>query len=197
METGNVVATLLLVAALVSFGLWATIDTYEYFGPTTEYNKAVHGHVVNAYYAETPELVIENILLAKEGMEKLGLEPQHYSTLHSWKQTPDNKMSFQYDILDSVVSRAEEVITWRNQQQRTGGGDQLNDVYGDKIAKVKSFIYNNAEGWVDDIAQDAHIAQNHSWLWVANHSILTGVWLTIQTLLFVSALITYAGVNDW
>lgn len=158
-----------LTAAAVSLVLLSLVvlPGWWHFGPRVEYQREVHGYMVNAYYSNTPELMVENLQKARGGMVALGLRAELYGGLYLWEQTPDNRMSFTYDLVDSIIRRAEAVADDRERQIRAGTSDEFNDVFEEKMDNLRNFI--KEEGWADDIAEDAYRAHNYSWyyLWTS------------------------------
>ncbi|MEK6879035.1 MAG: hypothetical protein AABY22_05475, partial [Nanoarchaeota archaeon] len=63
------------------------------------YERNVGAHIENAFEVNTPERMIIEIQLAKDGMKSLNLDENMYGALIFKK--PDNKMSWQYNFLDS------------------------------------------------------------------------------------------------
>lgn len=153
---------LLLVAVPV---LWAVgaivttvvVETQDNFSYRPEFNNKVHGHIENAYYANTPEFMIQELEAAEDGMRELGLDEGDWCDMRPWKQTPSCSMAYQYDHLDSIINRARDVQKWRDTQQ--AGADQLNDVYGAKMSDLRSFI--KEDGWSDDVALNAYYVEHH------------------------------------
>lgn len=157
---------------IVLFALFAIVSGI-WFDTTQEpkWNQAVHGHIVNAYWSNSPELMIENLQKAKDGMRSLGLSEQDYGTVLPWQKTPDNSMAFQYKYLDSVIGRAQDVITWREEASHNPG-TQTTDIYEQKMGNLREFISPNEGGtWGDDVGEAAWDTKNYpvlNWLfsWV-------------------------------
>lgn len=161
-----------------------------------EYTKNVHGHMVNAYYSNTPELMIENLEKAKQGMINLGLTENLYMSHYSWEQTPDNKMDYQYKHIDSIIERAYDVIEWREDASHESG-TQANDIYEQKMKNLRNFL--KSEGWSDDIAYETWLAHNHSFIWFISSSF--GIAIIIGTYLLLGIpigirLVTLA-LSEW
>lgn len=158
-----------LTAAAVSLVLLSLVvlPVWWHFGPRVEYQREVHGYMVNAYYSNTPELMVENLQQARDGMVALGLRAELYGGLYPWEKTPDNRMSFTYDLIDSIIRRAEAVADDRERQIKAGTSDEFKDVFEEKMDNLRNFI--KEEGWADDIAEDAYRAHNYSWyyLWTS------------------------------
>lgn len=132
--------------------------------PGYEYQTAVHSHMENAYFSNTPELMITELEAAKGGMHSLGLRNGTYGAFWGWEKTPDKKMDFQYAHIDAIIARAHDVATWRDTQSTNAGAVQSTDVYNQKMDNLRNYL--KADGWSDDIAKSAFIVQNYTWLWV-------------------------------
>ena len=159
-----IIGAVLLLSGVVHLAAWGA---YGYFQVDPEYKREVHGHVLNAYYANTPDLMLSELQQARQGMVNLGLEPGQYSTLKTWHQTPDNRMDYQYSIIDSVIERVRAVKEDRERQEAAGQSDQLGDVYETKMDNLRGFL--KEEGWIDDIAKGAFVIEQHPyWAWWAN-----------------------------
>ena len=123
------------------------------------YERNVGAHIENAFEVNTPERMIIEIQLAKDGMKSLNLDENMYGALIFKK--PDNKMSWQYNFLDSVIERAEAVIIWRD---TTYGGqaaatEQLGDVYEQKMDNLREFLHEG--GRADWIAEKVYFVNNN------------------------------------
>lgn len=154
-----VLATLALIVTAITVPI---VSAYNY---KPEFKREVHGHVVNAYYANTPELMISELKAAKLGMQRLGLAPTLYDDMRPWKHTPDNRMDYQYNLIDSVIKRAEAVKADRDRQVREGTSDQLGDVYETKMDNLRDFIGPNSDGgssgWIDSTSYGAFFVHKH------------------------------------
>lgn len=153
------------------------------------FNRAVHGHMVNAYYSNTPETMIANLQKAKDGMVHLGLTPEMYSTNYPWHKTHDNRMDWEYNHLDQIIARAKDVQVWRDNASHQAG-TQANDIYEQKMDNLRAFI--KEDGWSDDIAHDAWSANFHSvyWWWTSWPIVLPGIGLIITRC--ISTLVRFA-----
>lgn len=181
-RTALTIGLVIFLAGPIHLGVYGA---YDYFVIQPEFKREVHGHVVNAYYANTPDLMIRELQESRSGMEHLNLDPSMYSTLVPWKKTPDNRMDYQYGLIDSVISRAEAVKEDRDRQMKQGGSDQLGDVYEQKMDNLRGFL--KEEGWVDDIAAKAFVIKHHPYVawWEA-----WGGWTIIPWLITAGPLIT-------
>ena len=168
---GRVIRLLLVIAAIGGFILWGSFVSYEY-------DKAVGSHINNAYEMNTPERMITELKEAKAGMVELGLTEDMSSALIFKKS--DNSMKFQYEFIDSIISRAESVRAWYNKTySENGTSESLGDVYEQKMDNIREFIMEN--GRSDWIANDA---------WMLNKNILFwGIvpWAIIGILLLLGA----------
>lgn len=156
------VCGLLAVAGIVHLVGWGV---YGAISVDPDYNKQVHGHTVNAYWANTPELMVSELNQAKEGLHSYHLQGDEYSTLLPWEQTPDNRMDYQYALIDSVIERAQAVKADRDRQQQQGTSDQLGDIYETKMDNLRDFIGPNSDGgssgWLDETGHGAYVIHEH------------------------------------
>jgi hypothetical protein len=140
-------------------GLWWGNMT----GPSYTFNLKVHSHMENAYFANTPELMITQLQECKQGMIDLGLTSDMYDAYWTWDRVPHRQMAYQYQHIDSIISRAEAVIEWRNENYGSGSSDitseSLGDVYEVKMDNLRGFL--KEEGWSDWIAHGAYYANHH------------------------------------
>jgi hypothetical protein len=150
-----------ILGAWAIFGIACAVN-YE-FNTEVRWNKEVHGHMENAYYASTPELMVKELSLAVKGMHNLGLGNDDYAYMQPWKQTPDHRMDYEYAHMQAIIDRANDVIKWRDSQGDNGSGAQLNDVYGQKVDAVRHFMKDDG-GWSDDIAHGAYYVVNYPFL---------------------------------
>lgn len=131
-------------------------------GPGYTFQYEVHGHMENAYYADTPDLMIEELEMAKQGMEDLGLTQDMYGAYWPWGKTPDMRMDYQYKHIDAILERAQAIWDWYNTTylgENITTTEHLGDVYEEKMANVRMFIQD--EGWSDDIAHEAYFVNYH------------------------------------
>lgn len=130
-----------------------------------EYQRDVHSHIENAYWANTPELMLRELSLVEEGMKAQGLEPDMYGAYFWWNKIPSNRMDYQYAHIDSIQSRVQDVQRWRS-QQASEGSTETTDIYELKMDNLRAFIQE--DGWADDIASRTY--------WVNNHPVLYFWW---------------------
>ena len=128
------------------------------------YRTEVRSHMENAYYSADPDTMQSEIVLARAGMENLGLTKDKYGAWLPWTLTPDNRMDWQYKHIDSILLRIDEFKSWESSQKTTGGGQistsqQMQDVYTQKLDNVRQFIKN--DGWSDDVAERAFAYNNY------------------------------------
>ena len=130
-------------------------------GPGYTFQYKVHGHMENAYYADTPDLMIAELEKAKQGMKDLGLEEDMYGAFWPWGKTPDMRMDYQYKHIDAIIDRAWAVQEWINitYGENATTTEYLGDVYEQKMKNVRKFIQD--EGWSDDIAHEAYFVNYH------------------------------------
>lgn len=142
-----------LVILMLTMGIIVTC--IKNFNTDVNYNRNVHSYMENAYYASTPELMIDQLEMAVKGMHKLGLTDNMYDTLLPWKQLPDHQMKYEYQHMQAIIDRANDVVAWREEQSHAQGGSQLGDVYGQKVDALRNFMKNDG-GWSDKLAYAAY-----------------------------------------
>lgn len=169
--------TIVLVIVTILFVTMATMAFKV--GPKYDYKEAVGGHIDNAASSPTPELVKENLILARTGMEDLGLTPDMYGRFMPWKQTPEWRMDYQYARLDAIIERCDEVIAWRDNQDLTSG--QMADVYKEKMDAIKDLVEADDHWYgMDYIAYRAYMIENHQFLYL--WALPLGVVVCLSTL---------------
>lgn len=173
-----------IIATLVLIAYAGAVMVGNMTGPAYKFQKAVHSHIENAYWASTPELMENQIELAVRGMTDLGLTPDMYGKLMPWEQTPDWQMSYCYLHLQAIIDRCHEVIDWRTHQDLSNG--QITDVYNQKMSNLHNFLFEG--GWSDDIAKNAYYANFHAFYYIwcgvigAAVFLLVGLaWLGVAT----------------
>ena len=176
-----------VVLAVVTIFLVATVVVAFKVGPQYEYRDAVHGYIDNACSSPTPELMKENLQLARTGMVELDLTPDKYGRLVPWGQTPDWRMDYQYARLDAVVERCDEVIAWRDSQDLTSG--QIVDVYREKMDTLRDLISGGSG--VDYIAYRTYMIESHPFLYL--YSAIPLIFLAGLT---VSALVNFIILDE-
>ena len=148
--------TLILFGTLIGYSsVTGLMNKYNW---SVQYNREIHSHMNNAYYADTPELMKEELNKAIDGMHNLGLTPDLYNDMRPWLHTPDNQMDYQYKHLQSVIERTDDVIRWK---QSDNTGTQATDVYEAKMLALRHFIRDDG-GWSDSIAAGAYYVKYHN-----------------------------------
>lgn len=155
-NTGRVGITIAALIVLFGIVLGITLGARSAFVIEPEINDKFHSHMRNAYYSNTPELMIQELTAAKEGMLNAGLTPDMYSDMRPWKQTPNHQMKWQYEHIDSIIRRAQEVQAWARSNSGSASGQQMTDVYETKMDNLRAFI--KEDGWSDGIAHEAYYA---------------------------------------
>ena len=146
---GSIPAFFVLII-LVS-GVW-------YVGGGYTYREEIGDHFDNADKMNTPEAIIAELELAKAGMHKLGLENDMYSRWFTWEQTPHHRMSYQYELVDTIIQRAWDVIEWKNiTYEDNTTTDNLNDVYNEKVRSLRGMISDDT----DSVARGAYMMNVH------------------------------------
>jgi len=140
------------------------ISGYQTIGPYYEWNYEVHSHMLNAYYANSPELMITELSACENGMRDLGLTPDLFGAWLPWEKTPDIRMDYQYNHLDAIINRTKAVIEWRNLTYTTNGSapETLGDVYNEKMDNLRGFLVE--DGWSDWISYQAFFVNEYLWL---------------------------------
>lgn len=130
-----------------------------------EYESEVGAHFRNAGKAQTPEIFIEELDLALDGMERLELEEGMSARWFSWEQTPDHDVGWLIDWVESTKARAEAVIDWREHIFENDLINELTtDLYNSKVRHLRESL-NGAPTW---IAGDAYYHNYHPvfyWVW--------------------------------
>ena len=171
------------VVATAILGLFiGTVAVGNMVGPSYQFQKAVHSHMVNAYLASTPELMEDQIALAIQGTKDLGLTADMYGKLMPWQQTPDWRMDYCYLHLQAIIDRCHEVIEWRNHQDLSSG--QVTDVYNQKMTNLRNFIVEG--GYSDYAAKGAFYVNFHSFYYVW--------WKAIGAVMFVFIIFAWTKV---
>jgi len=133
-----------------------------------EYNKAVRGHINLARSASDLDLIESEINLSISGMRELGLDEGLYGSVFEWKKTPDNCMRAQYDKLDSVLRRIDEMRQWLAIMKNGSlTGEIVTDQYDIKMDAIRSDID-------DSIAYRSWLAKNHPF-----HAAGGLIWLSV------------------
>jgi hypothetical protein len=153
------------------------ISGFQSVGPYYKWNYEVHSHMSNAYYANSPELMILQLTLCEEGMRNLGLSPDMYGAWLPWEKTPDVRMDFQYSHIDAILNRTKSVIEWRNQTYTKNGSapETLGDVYNEKMDNLRGFLVE--DGWSDWISYRAYFVNEYLWLVLWNDIVCWFVYL--------------------
>ena len=169
-----------IVVGIILLGVFiGAIETYRWTTTEYEFNKKVHSHIDNAYWASTPELMKEQLQLVIDGMHGLGLEAGDNAKYLSWEKTPDWDMAYCYQHLEAIMDRCDEVINWRNSQDNTSG--QVTDVYNQKMTALHDFLPEG--GWSDEIAHGAFYVKYHPFLafW---YEMIAALWIVGLVVLF-------------
>ncbi|HIH28306.1 MAG TPA: hypothetical protein HA260_00720 [Thermoplasmata archaeon] len=163
----------------------ALLSGYQTIGPNYQWNYEVHSHILNAYYANSPELMISELNSCEEGMRNLGLTAELYGAWLPWEQTPDIRMDYQYNHIDAIINRTKAVIEWRNQTYTKNGTapETLGDVYNEKMDNLRGFLVE--DGWSDWISYRAFFVHGYLWLVIWNDIVSWGVYLVGFIILLV------------
>jgi len=179
-----------IMIAIILVTIAAVTSMYDMVGPAYEFRNEVHGHMENAYYADQPELMKQELELAIDGMHGLDLEKDMYGAFWPWEKTPDRKMDYQYKHLSGILERVDAVIVWRDAnygENATGGTEALGDVYEAKMDNLREFLQE--EGWSDWIAQDTFYVNNHLWIYLS--------WIWYSVLVAIASIYIIYFVINW
>jgi hypothetical protein len=154
----------ILIGLLILIVPAVVISGYQTIGPSYEWNYEVHSHILNAYYANSPELMISELTACENGMRRLGLTPDLYGAWLPWEKTPDIRMDYQYNHLEAIINRTKAVIEWRNLTYTKNGSapETLGDVYNEKMDNLRGFLIE--DGWSDWISYRAFFINEYLWL---------------------------------
>jgi len=131
-----------------------------------EYKNNVRGYMDRAYWSMSPDEMMDNFRMAKQGMENLSLKPEMYGNYIF--ETMDMRMDAQYKKMDALIQRAEGARGYCNgtivvAQIGQGGIDMCET----KLNSLKTFI-NDANGWGDDIAEAVYYVNYHPFIGLWN-----------------------------
>jgi len=156
--------TIAIIIVLVA--IFSIASVYNMLGPNYEFQREIHGHMENAYYADEPELMKKELILAIDGMQDLGLEKEKYGAFWYFDKTPDRQMDYQYKHLEGIIERIDAVIEWREKTyaNESTSTEQLGDVFEQKMDNLRGFL--KEEGWSDWIARDTFYVEHHLWLYL-------------------------------
>jgi hypothetical protein len=157
---------IIILAVLILSGLF--IFGYDYL-LNYQYEKVIGSYMDNAKDMNTPDKMLEQLNLAKEGMINEGLKPTDYGAYFFKK--PDNSMEFQYKHLDSIIERVNAVQEWktRTYSNESTQTESLGDVYETKMTNLRNFIMEDTRS--DWIAKDTWFIKNHL-IWYLSRGIL-------------------------
>lgn len=173
--------TVIAVLSILGLAIGTGVDYGINVKP--EYNKAAGGYFEAAYWSDTPELMKKNLVQGRQGLVDLGLTPSMYGEYFSWDHTPDVKMSHQFDEIDALIERVDDVIKWRVQQDKSGDRDQMNDVYQAKLTSLREYMREDCG--IDCVAVSAFVINKHPF-----HAYMFSLGWTIYTVLVLVALIS-------
>ena len=168
-------AFILLVSSFSAVVIYSRI-TVDY-----PYNKQIGAHLENTYAGSTPEIMKENLILAKEAMITAGLEPENYGKLFYWEQTPHYQMSYTYRYIDGLINRTDYIIEWRNLHINSGT-PTFQDVYNEMITDLRT-EYQHKDG-IDYAARYAWILKYHGWAMYIGYATIVGVIITAVVMIY-------------
>jgi len=152
---GKIIGAILLTIAIIAL-IGLAIGHYYI---SYQYEKVIGGYMDNAYDMNTPDKMLEQLQLAKQGMIDEGLTEDMYG---AWIfKKPSNRMDMQYKHLDSIIERVKAVDTWYNETYKEGSTntETLGDVYEQKMDNLREFIMEDVRS--DWIAKDTWYINNH------------------------------------
>ena len=163
------------------------------------FDREVHGHVVNAYYSNTPELMIDELTQAINGLDNLSVSSEDYGAFFSWDKTPDKRVDYWLKHFDSIITRCYSVIDWRDSAYSNGSTpESLGDVYEQKMLNIRNFIKfekDDEVSWSDEVFRDAYTIKHYPWGRFATLiEICCGIIPLI--LLILATIISWQMVND-
>ncbi len=155
--------TISILGVLTLLTILIPIATGFYVGVTVTYpyQKMIGAHLDNADDASTPELMKQELIIARNGMIEQGLTPETYGKFWWWEQTDDWKMNYTYAYIDGLINRTEYVIAWRNTNINASSSTSLQDVYDQMLTNLRTEYHRN--GPIDWAGHPAWILKYHTW----------------------------------
>ncbi len=152
-----------ILFSLILFGL-ISFSCYQYY-VDYKYETIIGSYMLNAKDMNTPDKMLEQLQMARQGMINAGLTDNDYGVFIFKK--PDNSMKFQYSHIDSIIERVEAVQQWK---ESTYGSDSvatenMGDVYEAKMTNLRNFIMEDTRS--DWIAKDAWYVKYHFILYIS------------------------------
>lgn len=177
------IVALSLIVSSVAYPLLSSfsINTNELL----DYDKQVDSYLIIAMsYADTPEQIINALSTAKANMIEFGIEPEDYCNVFDWEQRPNTRMSFVYDYIDEMISRAHYIIEWR-ESSLSNETDVLDDVYDTMVDNYQDELSGN----VLNRARDAYIIKYHTWIWWTGFQYVA-IWILTVVSIIIMLIIT-------
>jgi hypothetical protein len=183
-NTIQILATLAILTVLVS------IATSFCIGIIVEYpyQKTIGAYINNADDASTPELMKQELVLARNGMIDQGLTPDLYGKFWWWQQTDDWKMNYTYAYIEGLINRTEYVIVWRNTNINASVSTSLQDVYDQMLANLRTEYHRN--GPIDWATYPTWVLKHHTWAYFSGE-------LIVSYILAMTVLGTYLFYTRW
>lgn len=141
----SIYAVFIVSSVLLIGSMMLIFTTYD-----AEYNREVHCYIENARYTDDAISIVENLTLAIDGMNELGLEPNMHGVYFSWERNPGNSMATQYAQLQTQINRAIELSNMSVYDYN----------YEDKLRKIHNYLYDE-NGWADEVAYTSYSANFH------------------------------------
>jgi hypothetical protein len=151
-----------------------------------KYETTIGAYMENAQDMNTPDGMLEQLVLCTNAMRKNGLTDNLNS---KWIfKTPSTSMRFQYNHIRAIIERAKAVEQWKNQTYKTTGTSQtenMGDVYNQKMENLRHYITNQTRS--DWIARGAWYV-NLNFFWYMPVHIL---WISLLILVIVFLVIAF------
>lgn len=123
----------ILILITIGFGF------YDYYVTSYKYESVIGSYMDNSVDSISPELMLQQIQLAEDGMRKEGLIDSDYGAWFFKK--PDNSMKFQYQHIDGIKERIQAVIDWKTKISGNNTSvETLGDVYETKMTNLRNYI---------------------------------------------------------
>lgn len=168
---------LLIALGLLTILAPTAISFYVGVAVDYPYQKTIGAHLNNADDAPTPELMKQELILARNAMIEQGLTPDSYGKFWWWEQTDDWKMNYTFAYIDGLVNRTEYVVAWRNTNINASASTSLQDVYDQMLANLRTEYHRN--GPIDWTAYPAWILKHHTWAYFIGDLMVCYIIITI------------------
>jgi hypothetical protein len=171
----NVMAAFVILT--IGLGIFSILGDFTVVAP--DYNRQVGDHMAIAKTVSTFEQAKAELILARQGMLNLGLNPSDYDTPWSWAQTPQNRMSYQYELTNASIARADYYIALST----NGNHTQLDDAYSSRLSSFRDTIH-------DQIAYGTYVLKYHP-LSYGDYFILEVIGYVVTWFFIMGAVLIY------